>query len=637
VLVESFFQKPGQATPAPPPVAPPVDSATGGGRHRATSSAAATGGGVGLLLEECAECRWRAIQEQLQTRSGTLQQDRLFPARSIPMMVAEAASGLAGDSCGSEAASDVGDDACFAASDDYLCAQLESDDLWDELCSADPPCVVYATSTAALTVIDASKTPATPPAAPRQQHPASTALGDDLLQSPAGSSALARSSSSLSISERSTAAPPAVQHPLSAESVDAATGTGAPGTSNSNNHTGGAHFKSSGLVVHAASLNRLIQLLTPENGRPDATFNSAFFMTYSRFTTTAVVVRKLLHRFLFIPASAPPPHRVLIRVGVLRALAALLASDQRDLSPADAKRIALLAREARAAGYQEDVDALEAAARTQQRGLVCSLQPPQVLSLGLSFPVRFHELGDIGLVRLHQQFCLVEYSTYDAIEPRELLVNWESPRTAHLAPNLRTMVRRFNAITNWATSLVLQAASSDIRTQVVDMLLQLSDYMRQSNNFQVLNAILAGMSKSLVAPTVNSVLAKRPERRHKFQELMELMESGGWVKLMKACNPPFIPFFGKFQSDLVHIDDSMRDIQPDGQIVVTKQMLLHRTISEMLRGKGRPYLVKIEPCLHFYVQTLPDRLPDEQLDAIAAKPRPLRTTSMHAISRDGSR
>jgi hypothetical protein len=32
----------------------------------------------------------------------------------------------------------------------------------------------------------------------------------------------------------------------------------------------------------------------------------------------------------------------------------------------------------------------------------------------------------------------------------------------------------------------------------------------------------------------------------------------------RACTPPVIPFIGKYQSDIVHIDDSMPDVLGDG-------------------------------------------------------------------------
>jgi hypothetical protein len=261
----------------------------------------------------CAECRWYEAARAKTDYDPSL--ERLAPARNIPMMFSGAGAGA------EDGADPQDDDGAFPEDNDedddyyecdhddnddpmHLREQLEPDDLWTELGSADRPKIVLAQPDAAASAAAAAASP----------KPAKEPLPVLQQMSLAGPAAARRA-------ERT-------------------------------------------MAVHSATLNRLIQRLTPETGRPDRAFQAAFFMTYTKFTTTAAVVSKLLHRY-FVPATESPPHRVLIRVCVLRALAALLVTHPRDLSPVDAKHIALLARGARSAGFSEDVESLEEAARVQ--------------------------------------------------------------------------------------------------------------------------------------------------------------------------------------------------------------------------------------------------------------------------------
>eukprot|EP00727_Mastigamoeba_balamuthi_P005275 m51a1_g14746 putative ras guanine nucleotide exchange factor (492) ;mRNA; f:308788-311129 len=369
--------------------------------------------------------------------------------------------------------------------------------------------------------------------------------------------------------------------------------------------------------IEAATLNRLIGVLTPENGLYDPSFEAAFFTTYRSFTTTSVVLRKLISRF-FTPESDPQPRSVLVRVGVLRSLASLGRAAFDDLTPADAHRISLVAAEARAEGFDDQVEALEQAFQRNQRALSYKPRAYFLHDMALSFPIKFHELSEEALIRLAQQFSMVEHEFYAAIRPSELLVNWDSPKNYHLTPNLRFVAQRFNAISCWAASCIAQEdIGAEGRAHTVDKLIRLCEFMRQSNNFQLLNGLLSGINMGAVQPYVVAALHKKTEKRQRLTELTELMEGQKWVMQLRRSKPPLIPFLGKYQSDLVHINDGMPSILPNGMINFAKFALVHRTICDMLQGQLYPYKYKVEPSLHYYCMALPGRLSEEELEQLA--------------------
>ena len=384
--------------------------------------------------------------------------------------------------------------------------------------------------------------------------------------------------------------------------------------------------------VQQGSLNRLIQCLTPEDGRADPTYIAAFMMTYPRFTTTQTVVNKLIARYL-APKQEAPPRRVMVRTGVLTAVAALLLADPPDLSPADARRLALLVRRAWADGYEAECTAVADASRAQQLdaatlgasvGVSISAGQQQTFAgvqggCLLECPVRAANFSSETVVRLAEQMCLIDGGLYGKIEPREFLVNWEAPKNMGAAQGIRAATRRFNAVSVWATSLVIQTA--DARAQAVEVLVRLADTLRSLGNYQALNAVVAGLTRGCIAPHVNSALKKgtAADVRGKFQELRELMSGTNWVREAAGRAPPVIPFLGKYQTDIFHITDTMPDKTQDGQIFFRKHMLLYQAIKEALRGKCAQYSFARIPELHFYALSLPERLSEEQLDNYVAK------------------
>lgn len=387
--------------------------------------------------------------------------------------------------------------------------------------------------------------------------------------------------------------------------------------------------------IQSGSLNRLVQCLTPEDGHPDPAYVAAFMLTYPRFTTTSVLINKLIARYL-APKQEAPPRRVMVRAGVLSAVAALLLAGPQDLSPADTRRLSLLVRRAYADGYEAECSAISEASRAQQLGAAApttaapaiprELSMASLANLGINdvgdsveYPVKMSALSTENIAKLADQMCLIDGDLYGKIEPREFLVNWEAPKNMAKAAGIRAVTRRFNAVSVWATSIVIQSA--DARSAAIEALVRLADALRERANYQALNAVVSGLTRGCIAPYVNGAFKKSAagEVKSKFQELRELMTGTNWIKEAGNRNPPMIPFLGKYQTDIFRIVDTLQDTLQDGQINFKKQFLLYQAIREALRGKGVRYSFARVPSLHFYALSLPERVSEEQLDNYVVK------------------
>ena len=348
------------------------------------------------------------------------------------------------------------------------------------------------------------------------------------------------------------------------------------------------------------------------------------------------------------PAVSPAEESV-VQAGVVRAVARLVAARPRDLAPRDARLVAVLARDALQRGLRAPVGVLVAAGSAQTHALAHRAHEPAVEPLRtLALPVRFAELTGATLRRLAEQFCIIDHELHGRVDPLELVC----PRSCaggswggnyETVPGLPAMVRRFNAVSSWTTSLLLNRAmprytgdgteggqeeqrqqkppkpmSAETLARVAELLLKLATLLRDANDFLGMHAVVTGLSKRCVAATLDAAFAKRPEHHTRLARLRALMADGRQAATMRTCVPPCVPFVGTYQSDLERIDASMPDYtDSDRRLVnVAKCTLIHRTVTEMLRGQDTPYPYTVEPSLRFYAQMLPESLSEAQIDAL---------------------
>ena len=342
-------------------------------------------------------------------------------------------------------------------------------------------------------------------------------------------------------------------------------------------------------------------------------------------------------------AAISPAEQSVIQAGVVRAVARLITAHPRDFAPRDVRLVAVLARDALQRGLRAPVGVLLTVCAAQERALAASTIPRAPSSeplQGLALPVRFPALTAPALRRLAEQFCLIDHALYSRVDPQELLCP-RSAGSSNTNGGIAAMAARFNAVSVWTTSLMLgntephyeeedtpvqqpqqqqpkqgKQAVSETLARVAELLLKLATLLRDAGDLQGMHAVVTGLSRRCVAEALTAAFARRPAHHTRLARLRAIMAEDQQAATLRACAPPCVPFAGKYQCDLERIGASMPD-HVEGRLVnVAKCTLLHRTATEMLRGRAASYPYTVEPSLHFYAQTLPESLPEAHIEAL---------------------
>ena len=181
--------------------------------------------------------------------------------------------------------------------------------------------------------------------------------------------------------------------------------------------------------------------------------------------------------------------------------------------------------------------------------------------------------------------CIIDYRLMRCISRREFLNSaWTKKDKATLSPNIVALTKRFNEVSRWVASNVLQIQKPRARTKIVERFIQMASRCRELNNYHAVMAILGGLQHPAVQRLQKTWEAVNTRLMDKFAELQNLVSiEDNWSKSRAAIaesKPPCVPYIGLFLKDLIFLEDGMPkycDEQPE-LFNVSKQRKIARWI-----------------------------------------------------------
>jgi len=203
---------------------------------------------------------------------------------------------------------------------------------------------------------------------------------------------------------------------------------------------------------------------------------------------------------------------------------------------------------------------------------------------------------DFDEMEVARQICLIEFETYERIQPSELLnLNWSKDKTKHLAGNVLKMSGRSTDISNWIVELILEPARVKVRTERLARLIKLAGHLRDLNNYSALMALLGGFNNACISRlkfTREGLSKKNKELLETLEKLMSVESSSKNYRESLRSHPlPGIPYMGTHLSDLTFIEEG-NPSEINGLINMFKRTLTFRVISELQRFQFTKYQFK---------------------------------------------
>ncbi|KAK4143835.1 ras guanine nucleotide exchange factor domain-containing protein [Dichotomopilus funicola] len=408
-------------------------------------------------------------------------------------------------------------------------------------------------------------------------------------------------------------------------------------------------------AVKGGSLVALVEQLT-RHDKLDANFNNTFLLTYRSFTNARELFEMLVKRF-----STQPPEGLIqpdfdtwrdrkqrpIRFRVVNILKSWLDTFWMEDYNEETKQLIRdmynfakdTIKTAETPGSVPLMTILEQRLSGKDFGGRRMVQTVNQNTPAPIMPKNMKKLKflDIDVVEFARQLTIIESKLYAKIKSTECLnKTWQKKvgeGEPEPAPNVKALILHSNQMTNWVAEMIL--SQTDVRKRVVVikhfvavadvitplpplLMLSLSRHIRENltdfvqqkcrilNNFSTLTSIISALGTAPIA-RLKRTWDQVPQRIQATLETMrKLMAStknfGEYRETLHAANPPCIPFFGVYLTDLTFIEDGIPSIIKKTNLInFAKRAKTAEVIRDIQQYQNVAYSLQSVPELQDYI------------------------------------
>jgi len=375
-------------------------------------------------------------------------------------------------------------------------------------------------------------------------------------------------------------------------------------------------------VVKSGTFDGLIRALTQPYADPEDV--KSFLLTYRSFATPLTLFEKMKQRYINTSIEAND----------------IEASDDKKHDPVPLRIVNFLKNwvdkyfEFDFQGNKELIDAMfkfvnelqnsmALPANQIQRALEKRLSKEEYTELGaLSFssqtpePIRPYTLNfkdltvlDIAPLEMARQLTIIEYSMFRKIQPKECLQQaWTGGERQIRAPNIYAIITRFNRVSNWVSSEIVSEGKLKQRVALLRYFIKLARKCLKLNNFNAVMEITSGLLNNSVFRLKKTWEQLQNKTKKKFDAMTKLMSNEtnyrSYRDGLRSSNPPVVPYFGMYLTDLIYIENGNPDKTKENHINFDKSRIIARVIKEIQSYQQAPYNLEQIPEFEAYFNNL---------------------------------
>lgn len=338
--------------------------------------------------------------------------------------------------------------------------------------------------------------------------------------------------------------------------------------------------------VTGGTLAALVERLTTHEATPDATFVSAFYLTFRLFATPIQLTEALIDRFEY--AEESPQTSGPIRLRVYNAFKGWLESHWRDQTDRDALKLIIPFAETRLNAILPSAGSrlLELTTRVSNEGalvprLVSSMGktntaigqyvpadlplPSSIISKSQQSSLQSFKAGgasptilDFDPLELARQLTVKQMNIFCSVLPEELLASQWMKKGGAEAPNVKAMSALSTDLSNMVAETILQHSELKKRAAVIKQWIKIAQSFLELHNYDGLMAIICSLNSSTITrlrKTWDAVSQKRKEALRHLQEIVEPAQNNKVLRTKLHDHvPPCLPFLGMYLTDLTFVD-----------------------------------------------------------------------------------
>lgn len=241
------------------------------------------------------------------------------------------------------------------------------------------------------------------------------------------------------------------------------------------------------------------------------------------------------------------------------------------------------------------------------------MNAPDPIMPKISQNLRLIEFSEIEIAR---QLTLLDFGDFHQVKPFEfMLLGLESGTRYHHSPNILRMINRFNRMSQWVASCVVQKSDINSRALRIVKLINIAEHLHKLNNFNTLKAVVFGLhftAVSRLSKTWTVVKREHVAAMKMLQQYTALCESNEQMdQCVRNCDEkesPCVPFIGIYLSLIKTLEMELPTYQEGKSIDLRstgvtdilnldKFTKIARIIKEIQRLQERNYMLKRVPIL----------------------------------------
>lgn len=369
-------------------------------------------------------------------------------------------------------------------------------------------------------------------------------------------------------------------------------------------------------TLRGGTLIALVEQLT-RHDRLDSPFNNTFLLTYRSFTTAPELFDLLVRRW----TVQPPPglagadlqtwvdkKQKPIRFRVVNILKSWFDNywfeGTDDASQQLMQRVYNFAKDTVQSTSTPGAGPLMTAIDQRMRGQDASAkrmiptQAGQMPAPVVPKNMKKIKFLDIDALEFARQLTLIESKLYGKIKATECLnKTWQKKVEAgevDPASNIKALILHSNQLTNWVAQMILTQGDVRRRVMVIKHFVAIADKCRALNNFSCLTSIISALGSAPIHRlnrTWQQVHAKTSQSLESMRKLMASTKNFlEYRDTLHKANPPCIPFFGIYLTDLTFIEDGIPGVIKKTQLInFAKRSKTAEVIREIQQFQNVPY------------------------------------------------